>query len=208
VEYTLEDGKKLIQFARKNLETYLRTGDKLEIPPELAAKYGEKGGAFVTLNKMVGNDTDLRGCIGIIMPLYPLIETVQNMVISAAVEDPRFPEVQSEELSKIIIEISILSVPQRIEVTKPEDYLQKIVIGRDGLIVTGFGRRGLLLPQVPVEHERNWDVETFLKHTCQKAGLSSEAWKDLKKVSFESFTATIFEENTPNGEIHQKRIGE
>lgn len=208
MEYSLEDGKNLIQFARKNLETYLKTGDKLSIPPELAAKYGEKGGAFVTLNKMVGNDTDLRGCIGIILPLYPLIETVQNMVISAAVEDPRFPEVKTEELSKIKIETSILSVPQKIEVKKPEEYLQKIVIGRDGLIVTGFGRRGLLLPQVPVEHERNWDVETFLKHTCQKAGLSPEAWKDLNKVSFESFTATIFEENSPGGEVHQKRIGE
>jgi len=208
MEYTVEDGKVLIQFARKNLENYLKTGDKSTIPPELATKYGDKRGAFVTLNKILGKDTDLRGCIGIIMPLYPLIETIQNMVISAAVEDPRFPEVRLEELSKIIIEVSILSVPEHIRVSKPEEYLEKIVIGRDGLIVTGFGRRGLLLPQVPVEHNRNWDVTTFLMHTCNKAGLPSEAWKDLTKVSFESFTATIFEENTPSGEIHQKRIGE
>jgi uncharacterized protein (TIGR00296 family) len=102
----------------------------------------------------------------------------------------------------------VLSVPEKIIVTKPEDYLTQIVVGRDGLIVSEGGRKGLLLPQVPVEHDRNWDVKTFLEHTCQKAWLSADAWKNIQSVTIEKFTATIFEEITPNGDIRQKRIGE
>ena len=130
------------------------------------------------------------------------------MSISAAVEDPRFPQVKSTEMDNIQIEISVLSVPQKIEVETPEEYLDKIVIGRDGLIISGRGRRGLLLPQVPVEHDRNWDVLMFLEHTCEKAWLPPDAWRDLENITLENFTATIFEEEAPRGEVRQKQIGE
>ncbi|MHA1647686.1 MAG: AMMECR1 domain-containing protein, partial [Promethearchaeota archaeon] len=79
---------------------------------------------------------------------------------------------------------------------------------RDGLIVTRGKRRGLLLPQVPVEQGRNWDVLAFLENTCQKAWLPPDSWKDVKNTKIERFTATIFEESSPKGEIHQKEIGE
>jgi uncharacterized protein (TIGR00296 family) len=209
MELTLSDGTSLIQFARKNLETYLATGSRLEISSDLATKYHEKSGAFVTLNRISKDqEHELRGCIGMILPYKPLIETIYDMSISAAVEDPRFPEVKLKELDNILIEISILSVPKKIIVSSSDEYQKKIVIGRDGLIVTRGYARGLLLPQVPIEHDRNWNVTTFLEHTCQKAGLSASAWQDIKNTTIENFTATIFEEVTPRGEIRQKRIGE
>ena len=81
-------------------------------------------------------------------------------------------------------------------------------IGRIGLIITQGHRRGLLLPQVPVEHDRNWDVETFLQQTCNKAWLPSDAWQNTRNTQIEKFSATIFEEETSGGKIRQKAIGE
>lgn len=208
MEYTLEDGKTLIQYARKNLEFYLEKKQKFPYTNDLEKKYGTKQGAFVTLNQHGVSGNPLRGCIGLILPIKPLIETVQEMSIAAAVEDPRFPKVSLEELSNLVIEISILSVPEEIIANTPEQVIDQIKIGRDGLIITQGYRRGLLLPQVPVDQDRNWDVETFLAHTCNKAWLSEDAWKNRKKTKIEKFTATIFEEITPNGEIKQKQIGE
>ncbi len=208
-KWSLEDGKELIKFARNNIENFLKEGNKLEINKELKTKYGKKGGAFVTLNKIASNsDNSLRGCIGIILPHYPLIETIGIVSISAAVEDPRFPEVKLIEMEDILVEISILSIPEKIKVDKPEEYLNEIVIGRDGLIITCGNRRGLLLPQVPVEHNRNWDSKTFLEHTCEKAWIPKDSWKNMNTTIVERFTATIFEEKSPKGEIRQKKIGE
>ena len=203
---TLEDGEKLVKFARENIEHFLKTKKELNIPPELEEKFSNKGGAFVTLTK--GKNHDLRGCIGYILPVYPLIETIHKVSISAAMEDPRFPQVKLKEMDRIYVEVSVLSVPEVIEVNSPEEYFNKIKIGRDGLIVTRGGSRGLLLPQVPIEHGRNWDVKEFLQHTCQKAWLSKDAWKDIENVKIERFTATIFEENEPRGSVRQKQIGE
>ena len=107
----------------------------------------------------------------------------------------RHLSVKIEFASPVAIEISILTVPERIIVTQPEDYAKEIVVGRDGLIVSHGARRGLLLPQVPVEHERNWDSMTFLEHTCQKAGLPQNAWKD-KSTQIHIFSAEVFSEET------------
>jgi uncharacterized protein (TIGR00296 family) len=209
MDYSLEDGAALIAYARKNIEHYLKTKERLSIPPELAEKFRNNAGAFVTLNKYHGpHETTLRGCIGHILPDYPLIQTVHEVSIYSAVDDPRFPPVKLDELSQIVIEISILTIPEKIIVQKPEDYFKEIVIGRDGLIVTKGMHRGLLLPQVPLDHDRNWDVETFLEHTCSKAWLPEDAWKDIKNVTIERFTAIIFEETAPNGSIRRKKIGE
>ena len=203
---TLEDGSKLVGFARKNIEHYLEHGKELPIPEDLKGQFSDKGGAFVTLSK--GPSHDLRGCIGYILPVFPLIETIHKVSLSAAFDDPRFGEVRKEEMDDIFVEVSVLSVPEVVKVNSPEEYLSKIVIGRDGLIATRGNRRGLLLPQVPVDHGRNWDVKTFLEHTCQKAWLSPDAWKKIGQTKIESFTATIFEEMTPRGAIKQKQIGE
>ncbi|MHA1520690.1 MAG: TIGR00296 family protein [Promethearchaeota archaeon] len=208
MEITLENGRTLIEFARKNIEHYLTHGKPLPVPSEIKENFAHKSGAFVTLSVYEKKGNPLRGCIGYILPYYPLWDTISKVSIAAAVDDPRFPAVKIQDMERIIVEVSVLTVPEQIIVSTPDEYLSQIQIGRDGLIVSQDGRQGLLLPQVPVEHDRNWDVQTFLEHTCEKAWLNRDAWKDLKKTKIEHFTATIFEEQSPKGEIRQKEIGE
>lgn len=202
--FTVADGKELIQFARDNIEYYLKNGEGIIIPEVLKEKFKENYGAFVTLNthNVIGNP--LRGCIGYIEPKFALYDVIHKVSISSATEDTRFSPVSIDEMDNITIEISILTPPKILEVSSPNDYLEKIVIGRDGLIAERGMRRGLLLPQVPIDHDRNWDVETFLNHTCSKAWLSSDAWKDIKGTKISSFQAIIFEEKTPLGEVVRK----
>jgi len=202
--FTVADGKELIQFARDNIVYYLKNNKRIIISEVLKEKYKENYGAFVTLNthNIIGNP--LRGCIGYIEPRFALYDVIHKVSISSATEDTRFSSVSIDEMDNITIEISILTPPKIIEVSSPNDYLEKIVIGRDGLIVEKGMRRGLLLPQVPIDHDRNWDVETFLSHTCSKAWLSPEAWKDIKGTKIYSFQAIIFEEKTPLGEVVRK----
>ena len=204
-KFTLEDGSSLIRFARDNIEFFLQNDRKLVIPDEIKQKFGDKFGAFVTLNKTNIPSNPLRGCIGYIEPKFALFDVIHRVSISSAVEDPRFPSVELEEMDEIVIEISILTPPELIEVSDSSEYLEKIVIGRDGLIAEKGMRRGLLLPQVPVDHDRNWDVETFLNHTCQKAWLPQDAWRE-KTTKIFSFQAILFEEKEPRGEVIRKFI--
>ncbi|MHA1730109.1 MAG: TIGR00296 family protein [Promethearchaeota archaeon] len=204
MEFTIQDGKKLINFARNNIRNYLKNQERLQIPQYLKEKYSDKLGSFVTLKKIHKIERRLRGCIGITLPVYPLIETVSHVSLSAAFEDPRFPQVSLHELNEIIIEISILTVPELIKVKNPEeDYFNEIKIGRDGLLIEKGIRRGLLLPQVPVDNDRNWDTKTFLIHLCMKASLSQDAWKN-KETRISKFQALIFEEEEPGGNVHRK----
>lgn len=202
---TLEDGITLIKFSRANIETYLKSGKRLTIPDDIENKYSGRYGCFVTLNKLEARGKMLRGCIGYPEPTFPLIKAIYDVSISSAIEDPRFPAVTLEEMDNIVIELTILTPPELIEVEDPKEYLNKIKIGRDGLIVEYGARRGLLLPQVPVDDGRNWDVKTFLEHTCQKAWLPPDSWKNLE-TKFYKFEGKIFEEITPRGEIIQKEI--
>ncbi len=203
--FNLEDGIILLRFARENIESYLKNNRRIIVPDYIKNKFGDKYGAFVTLNKFNVSGNPLRGCIGYIEPKFALYDVIHKVSVSSAVEDPRFPTVNFDEMNDIIIEVSILTPPKLIKVNEPSEYLQKIVIGRDGLIAEKGMRRGLLLPQVPIDHGRNWDVETFLEHTCQKAWLSSDAWKD-KSTNIYSFQAILFEEKEPRGEIVRKYI--
>jgi uncharacterized protein (TIGR00296 family) len=116
------------------------------------------------------------------------------MSITAAVEDTRFNPISEKELDSIVIEISVLSVPELIVVSNSDDYFSKIEIGKDGLIVKSGSRSGLLLPQVPIEQEPVWDIKTFLEHTCLKAWLPKDAWKNVKETKIEKFQAQIFNE--------------
>lgn len=145
-----------------------------------------KRGAFVTLHK----NSQLRGCIGYIVGVAPLIETIQRMAIASAFEDPRFPSLEKEEFKYLNIEISVLTPLKKVK------DISEIKIGRDGLLIKKGFYQGLLLPQVA--EEEGWDVETFLKHTCLKAGLYPDAWKE-KDASIEKFSAQIFAQNI--GEI-------
>ena len=204
-KFTLKEGEMLIKFARENIDFFLKNDRKIPVAEEIKEKFKDKYGAFVTLNIQGVSDNSLRGCIGYIEPTYSLYEAIHRVSISSAIEDPRFPSVTLEEMENILIELSILTPPKLIEVNNPEEYFNKIVIGRDGLIAERGVRRGLLLPQVPVDHERNWDVKTFLSHTCSKAWLDPDAWKDLTTKIY-SFQAILFEEETPRGKIKRKYL--
>lgn len=138
-------------------------------------------GAFVTLTI----DDNLRGCIGYIISDEPLFDTVCNAATSAAMHDPRFPQLSRKEFDKIHIEISILSEPFPIE------SYEDIEVGKHGLILEDEGRRGLLLPQVPIEHNMNRDQ--YLSALCNKAGFRSDYWQK-KQLRLKAFTATVFEE--------------
>jgi len=197
--YKLEDGRTAIALARAELDRHFRIGK-----PELAKlpeKFSKKSGVFVTLSRYPSKE--LRGCIGYVMPVMELKKAIRDNAMNAALEDPRFPTLRKEELDKIVVEVSLLTVPEKIKYSTPEELLGLIRIGKDGLIVEKSFFKGLLLPQVPVEW--GWDVEEFLSHTCMKAGLSSETWRK-GRVTIKKFSAAVFSEKSPRGEIVEKEL--
>lgn len=200
--FSLEEGKLAIKIARETVENHV-AGKTLPKYPNIPESFNQKSGVFVTINTYPGKE--LRGCIGYPEPIMDLIDALTDSAINASTEDPRFPPVEKGELGNIVIEVSLLSVPKLVEIKEPKEYLKKIKIGRDGLIVSlGYGR-GLLLPQVPVEWK--WGVEEFLGHTCMKAGLNQDSWKN-PKTKFYSFSAQIFVEQSPRGEVEEEKLEE
>jgi len=158
----------------------------------------EKRGVFVTLNILEGDAKQLRGCIGYPEPIKPLGEAIQDVAIYAS-EDPRFPfPVRREELDRIVVEVSVLTLPQEIRSPRRQDVPSKIRLGVDGLIVSNSFTSGLFLPQVATE--QGWDQETFLSEACGKAGLPFDSWlKEDTKV--QTFQAEVFAEVSPGGEV-------
>ena len=194
--YSLEEGKLAVSLARKVIEAWVQGRKDLKLPDDLPESFKRKAGIFVTLNSYP--DKELRGCIGYPEPIMPLIEALVDAAKSASTRDPRVPPVTAKELDRIVVEVSLLTPPELIKVKNPKEYLGIIKIGRDGLIAQNSFSRGLLLPQVPVEWE--WDVHTFLDHTCMKAGLNADAWTEKETKMF-SFAAEIFDETRPGGDI-------
>jgi len=188
------DGVDLVKTARKAVTEFLSNGDRMKLESDLEEKFSFNSGVFVTLN----NPDGLRGCIGFPMPEKKLSHAIVEGAIAAATEDPRFPSVKTNELNDIVFEVTVLTPPVEIDVSDPTEYLEKIKVGRDGLIIKHSFSSGLLLPQVPVEY--GWNVEEFLQHTCEKAGLSRDTWKN-ESVKIEKFEGIIFKEETPNGVI-------
>jgi AmmeMemoRadiSam system protein A len=167
----------LLKLARTTIENRLKKEQK-----KLDFKFPQlKAGAFVTLHKQ----GELRGCIGTFRSDRNLEDVVRDMAIAAAFEDPRFSPLEPEELDEVDIEISVLSPLREIK------DVNEIEVGKHGLYISRGFRSGVLLPQVATEY--NWDRETFLVHTCLKAGLPEDAWKD-PKTKIEVFTAEVFGE--------------
>ena len=181
---TDKDKKYLLNLARQNIRSQLfrKMGSEPDTH-EVPANCQRNAGAFVTLKK----DGMLRGCIGSIEPSQPLFRTVIDNSYNAAFRDPRFPALSQEEFENITIEISVITAPRQIE------SLEDIIVGRDGLIIEQGDRRGLLLPQVPIEW--GWSKEEFLIHTCRKAGLPDYAWKHGARIL--TFQAIVFDEHKP-----------
>ena len=139
----------------------------------------ENRGAFVTIHKK----GQLRGCIGYIEGRGPLHKTIEKMAEAAAFQDPRFSPVKEKELPELDYEISVLTPLKKIT------DVNEIEVGKHGIYIKKGWNSGLLLPQVATEYK--WDRQTFLEHTCQKAGLPSSAWKE-KNTEIYIFSADIF----------------
>ena len=176
-EFSLTERNLLLELAHRSIVSALR--DELLDLTAPNSHLAEQRGAFTTLHL----DGKLRGCIGYVFPTTSLYRTVAETARAAALDDPRFEPVTADEAADLKIEISVLSPLSSI---RAED----VVVGKHGLVVTLGGRRGLLLPQVPVEWE--WDRETFLSQTCMKAGLPPLAWK--QGAELQAFTAEVFAE--------------
>jgi len=194
---TKSEGEMAVRLARRAITECLKNRKNIK-HDNLLPVFREKRGVFVTLNKR-SEKKELRGCIGRPYPIMPLGEAIIASAVNAALEDPRFDPVKKEELNDIVIEVTVLTVPKPIN-SKPKDIPEKIVIGRDGLIVATDRSQGLLLPQVAVEH--GFDAVEFLYQTCMKAGLMPDAWLTGARVF--SFEGQIFEEVEPCGEIREK----
>lgn len=175
----INDQKALLKYARKVIEAALQHASRPEYP---ALSTTLRCGAFVTLRE----NASLRGCIGRMQSSDPLAQTIADMALAAAFEDPRFAPVTADELPYIEIEITLLSPLAPI---LPD----QVVVGRHGLLISAMGRSGVLLPQVPIEY--GWDRETFLDQLCIKAGLPEGTWKSshAQLYGFEGF---IFSESS------------
>lgn len=176
--FSKDEKAKLKEIAIKSIEAAVQGGENPEFEG-ISEKLKEPYGVFVTINKH-GN---LRGCIGHIIADQPLYLTCAEMAKAAALSDPRFDPVAKEELKDLQIEISVLTP------FEPVKDLEKIVIGRDGLIIKRGYYSGLLLPQVATDY--GWTVEEFLEHTCNKAGLPTDAYKQ-KGTEIYKFSAEVF----------------
>ena len=175
-----EEKQKLMAIARASIIEAV-TGKRQPDIEVTEPRLKEDCGAFVTIKK----HTELRGCIGYIIAVKPLHETVKDVAKSAAISDFRFSPVSKEELDEIELEISALTPLKKIQ------SVEEIEVGKHGLYMKRGFNSGILLPQVPTEY--GWDRETFLEHTCRKAGLPTNAWKD-SSTEISIFSAEVFSE--------------
>ena len=179
-EFPVEQRHILLGIAHQAILSVLEETMSPDVPSpssDWPSKLLEPRGVFTTLYL----DHELRGCVGYAVAIAPLVRAVAETARAAAFDDSRFLPVKKEEASRLEISLSVLSglVPIRPEAVE---------VGRHGLVISQGNRRGLLLPQVPVEH--NWDRETFLEQTCRKAGLPRDAWRN--DAIIEAFTAEVF----------------
>ncbi len=201
-ELSDEEGEYLVGLARRAIESQLRSG-RAVVPGDASEHLKTECGVFVTLNVVEGGSHRLRGCIGLPYPTKPLVDAVVDSAVSAALKDPRFPVVTYDEMGSIAVEVSVMTPPEVVHVERHEEYLGEIEVGKDGLIISRGGNRGLLLPQVPVEWD--WDAEEFLSQCCMKAWLPADAWL-LQGTEVSKFQAIIFSEEGPRGEVKRMEL--
>ena len=179
---TSDERRFLLDLARRAVAGQVGAGPTVSEVPD-HAPFQRPAAAFVTLRK----HGELRGCIGTLRYDRPLWQVVRDMAVRAASADPRFSPVRREELNALTVEVSVLSEPA------PLEHVDDLRVGEHGVIV-GRGRSsGLLLPQVAPEH--GWDALQLLGHTCRKAGLPMDAWRDAE-TELQVFSAEVFSEDT------------
>ncbi|MDI6806230.1 MAG: TIGR00296 family protein [Candidatus Aenigmarchaeota archaeon] len=236
MELNLEQGKYLVKLARRTIEEYVNSKikslvssittrqyfiEKIKSEEVLYPGLEEPRGVFCTLNRYP--QKELRGCIGLPYPDKPLKEAVISAAIDST-QDPRFSPLGKEELEAVTIELSILTKPELIEVQRPEEYLEKIEQGKNGLILQykdgdsgALVTQGLFLPQVWEQLQKqlpagnsvlteNKFKELFLAHLCYKANIfDSNAWRH-QNAQLLKFQVQIFEEKEPKGEVEEKSL--
>jgi uncharacterized protein len=165
----------LLKLARQNLDAAVKDGPPVvpQNPPAITKEYR---GCFVTLTK----HGELRGCIGYIEGIKPLFEAVIDNAKNAALEDPRFPAVTPNELSGIEVEVSVLTKPEPLPHSSPQDLLDKLEPGKDGIILSKGYHQSTFLPQV---WDQLPDKVGFLEHLSMKGGMPADGWKtaDVKR---------------------------
>jgi AmmeMemoRadiSam system protein A len=177
----------LLGLARSAIRSELKASSVEDIPVDSAlTSLNEARGCFVTLNKR----GRLRGCIGNIDPSLPLLDAVQRNARNAAFHDPRFSPVNVDEMQQIDIEISILTPPEQLEFSDPEDLKRKLQPGKHGVIIHCKGRSAVFLPQV---WKQLPDTEQFLKNLCIKCGLPEDSWQS-PDMAVRVFEVEIFSE--------------
>lgn len=176
------EGRELLRLARQSLETWVRQSSKIAPMLPLAGAMAREHGAFVTLRT---RDGELRGCIGHMVGTGPLAQEIIELAIAAGTHDSRFDPVTAAELPQLEYEVSVLS---RLELTPAAE----VAPGTHGILIRRGHRSGVLLPQVATEH--GWDRETFLSHTCMKAGLPPDTWRD-SQTEIRTFKAQVVSEH-------------
>lgn len=188
-------GGDAVRYARATVEAEVR-GTRFPDPPSDPA-FSAPSGAFVTISKYPSGD--LRGCIGVPMPVMSLAGAISRGARSAC-HDPRFEDLSVDELSHVTVEVTVLTPPEPVLFSDPAELPRLIKVGRDGLIIELMGYSGLLLPQVPVEW--GWDEAEYLDHLCMKAGLPPGSWLN-PSVRIESFRGEVWTETEPCGEVRK-----
>lgn len=190
-----KQGDFLVKEARKTIESFVY-GKKYEISSNENWLNGKRG-IFTTIHSYPGNE--LRGCVGFSAPFFPIRTALVESARSACM-DERFPLLEKEELSKILIEVSVLTLPEEMNFKKPEELVEKLTC-KEGLIIKMGHCTGLFLPQV---WEQLPNKKEFLDHLCLKACLPPGAWK-RPEAKILSFRAQIFREDKPGEKIFEEK---
>jgi len=188
---TTKEAAELFKLAKDAVSTYLREGCRIEPPSILNEGLREKRlGVFITLSRLddTSGKRETVACCGIPLPTKPLIETIIDVAVSAAVRAKLLSTMKADEIDMLRMEVSIITQQKPIRVNNPVRYIQKIKIGEDGLMVERGIFKGILLPHVPVE--KGWDATEFLSECCTKAGLPPDSWlgRDVKIFKFKTLT--------------------
>ncbi len=199
---TIDQGIALVKMARKAIDA--RLSNKPIQPDTLELNSFDKThGVFVSLFDLRA-EKGLRGCVGDPLPKESLGRLVPQIAVEAAINDFRFRPVKADELrTHIVVEVNVLGPLESISGSEPFDYVHKVKVGRDGVMVEGIGMKGLLLPDVGVEE--GFGSEEFLVHCCLKAGLSLDAWL-TGEVRVSRFQTQTFTEEKPNGRVVERRV--
>jgi MEMO1 family protein len=196
--FTPEERRILLKLARKSITAAVTGSEAPKDDPAAPPKFRERRACFVTLTR----NGDLRGCIGSLSPQESLYRAVISRAKAAAIEDSRFSPLRPDELDKVKIEISVLTLPKPLAFTSPQDLLEKLRPGIDGVVLSVEGQTATYLPQV---WEQIPDKRTFLRELSQKAGLPDDAWMSPGATVMTYQVEAFQEENDALGKSNGKR---